>query len=96
MNVALLIGDSEQGHFLHIDGNFQEMYEKYLLAYNPGVRVTAFDVMAGTFPDLNQEYDGFICTGSSASVNNNKDWITELRWYGRRVSGIRICGFKHP
>ena len=94
MNVALLKCDSVQERFLHIDGDFPEMYEKFLTASNPDVKITTYDVRAGKLPDLNQEYDGFICTGSSVSVYDNEDWITDLKSYVRLLysTGKKFVG----
>lgn len=95
MHVALLKCDSVHERFLHIEGDFPEMYERLLAVDNPDVKITTFDVRAGILPDLNNEYDAFICTGSRASVYDNEDWITELKCYvqllystGRRFVGI--------
>lgn len=94
MHVALLQCDSVRERFLHIEGDFPEMYERLLAADNTDVKITTFDVRAGKLPDLNNEYDGFICTGSRASVYENEDWITELKSYVRLLysTGKKFVG----
>ncbi len=70
------------------------MYGRLLAADNCGVKITTFDVRAGKLPDLNNEYDVFICPGSRASVYDNEDWITELKCYVRLLysTGKRFVG----
>ena len=94
MNVALLQCDSVRDRLQHIEGDFPEMFERFLTAHNPDVRLTTFDMRMGKFPDLNQEYDGFVCTGSRASVYENEDWITELKGYVRLLysTGKKFVG----
>ena len=94
MKVALLQCDSVRDRLQHIEGDFPEMFERFLTAHNPDVRLTTFDMRMGKFPDLNQEYDGFVCTGSRASVYENEEWISELKGYVRLLysTGKKFVG----
>ena len=84
-----------------IDENLREHAPSALELYRwtfetDGVRLVDYDVLAGELPDDPEECDGWIITGSRASVYDEEPWIralsdTVVRLHRARAPIIGIC-----
>lgn len=86
MHIGLLACDEVVERFRHIAGGYQEMFERLLSPHIPGLRVTRFDAQAGDIPSDAQSCDGWITTGSRASVYEDAEWIRSAETFVRKVA----------
>lgn len=75
MQIGLLACDEVAERFRHIAGGYQQMFERLLSPHLPGLRLKRFDVQAGNIPADARTCDGWITTGSRASVYDDAAWI---------------------
>ena len=85
MKINLLKCDSVEERFRYIAGDYSDMFIDFFAKHNPGIKIAIYDVRAGQFPDIESECDGFVCTGSGASVYESAPWIIELKEYVREL-----------
>ena len=62
------------------------MFERLLSPHIPGLRITRFDVQALDLPVDARACDGWITTGSRASVYDDAGWIGEAETFVRTVA----------
>lgn len=86
MHVGLLACDEVAERFRHIAGGYQQMFERLLSPHIPGLRVTRFDVQAGDIPADARACDGWITTGSRASVYDDAGWIRAAETFVGKVA----------
>ncbi len=55
-----------------------EKFHDLLSAQYPAARIDIFYATEGEFPDRVTDYDGYLVSGSPASVHDDDDWITRL------------------
>lgn len=55
-----------------------EKFHDLLQPLNPDARIDTYYVSEDEFPDRADDYDGYMLTGSPASVNDDFDWIERL------------------
>ncbi len=81
MKIGLFECDHVPQRFLHIGGDYRDMFSALL----PEFEFRNYDVCNGQFPDSLDECDGFMCTGSRNSVYENIDWIKHLKLFVKRL-----------
>lgn len=86
MHVGLLACDEVAERFWHIAGGYQQMFERLLSQHIPALRLTRFDVQAGNIPLDARACDGWITTGSRASVYDDAEWIRAAETFVRKVA----------
>jgi len=86
VHVGLLACDEVAERFRHIAGDYQQMFERLLSPHIPGLRVTRFDVQALKLPADARTCDGWITTGSRASVYDDAAWIGAAETFVRKVA----------
>ena len=86
MHLGLLACDEVAERFRHIAGGYQQMFERLLSPHIPGLRITRFDVQALDLPVDARACDGWITTGSRASVYDDAGWIGEAETFVRKVA----------
>ena len=86
MHIGLLACDEVAERFRHIAGDYQQMFERLLSPHIPGLRVTRFDVQAGNIPANPRTCDGWITTGSRASVYDDAGWIRRAETFVGKVA----------
>ena len=86
MHVGLLACDEVDERFRHIAGGYQQMFERLLSPHIPGLRFTRFDVQALTLPADARACDGWITSGSRASVYDDAPWIGAVETFVRKVA----------
>lgn len=92
MRLGLLVCDHVRPEFLPVAGDYEEMF-KELFAGND-VELTPFDLTTFDYPQRLDEFDGFISTGSRASVYEEEPWIQGFAELVRRLhdEGRRFVG----
>ncbi|HEY4129573.1 MAG TPA: hypothetical protein VGM50_03100 [Gemmatimonadaceae bacterium] len=86
MHVGLLACDEVADRFRHIAGGYQEMFERLLSPHMPELRLTRFDVQAGSIPSDPRACDAWITTGSRASAYDDAEWIRVLERFVIQVA----------
>jgi GMP synthase-like glutamine amidotransferase len=85
MRLGLLVCDHVRPEFLHISGDYPDMFRR-LFAGHPEVEVVVYDVIGGDMPSDARECDVWITTGSRHSVNDDEPWIRHLEQFIREVA----------
>ena len=89
MRLGLLVCDHVRPEFLHISGDYPDMFRR-LFARHPEVEIVVYDVIGGEMPAGPGECDAWITTGSRHSVNDEEQWIRHLEQFVREVAKERI------
>ena len=56
----------------------------------PQIKLLTFDVQAGVYPIELEECDGYLITGSSYSVNDDHEWILEVKEFIRECNDLNV------
>ena len=89
MRLGLLVCDHVRPEFLHISGDYPDMFRR-LFAGHPEVEIVVHDVIGGEMPSDPGECDAWITTGSRHSVNDDEPWIRHLEQFVRDVAKEQI------
>lgn len=87
MKIGILAAGSNEGELLKRFGSFAQMTQE-MLAGN-GFSFQCWDVCLGEFPDSYRDCDGWVITGSPASVYEPLEWIGPLEQLIRDISQAR-------
>lgn len=85
MHVAILMANTDESEFSRrhpLDG---EKFARLLKGLRPDWRFTVFSVKDGVFPARVEGFDGFLITGSPASVHDGAAWIDQLAVLIRQI-----------
>lgn len=85
MKLALLQCDHVQPALRDICGDYDDMFRALFRRCAPEVELTAFDVQASRYPDDLDTFQGYLTSGSSASVYESESWIRALENFVRRL-----------
>ena len=89
MYLGILQCDSVLPQFQEEHSDYPEMIGALLSSQNAGVRFTTFDVVNDEFPGDIDDCEGYVITGSKASVYDRSPWIRPLEDYIRRLHNAR-------
>lgn len=78
MHIAILMANTDESTFAQGHPKDGEKFQALLADHAPGWRFSVFSVKDGVFPDDPAAFDGFLITGSPASVNDSDPWIARL------------------
>ena len=78
MHIGILITNTDHSPFAQVRPSDGEKINAILQPLRPDWTVTAVDVQAGIFPKSIYDFDGYVISGSPASVNDNGAWIAKL------------------
>ncbi len=81
MRLAVLVCDEPPAGLEGIAGDYPAMFERLL-----GQTLTPFDVRAGQYPARVEDFQGYLITGSRASVYDPLPWIPPLEAFVRVVA----------
>lgn len=87
MKIGILAAGSNEADLLAQFGSFAQMTETMLAG--AGFDFQTWDVRLGAFPDSAAQCDGWIITGSPASVYQPLTWIAPLEQLIREVDGLK-------
>jgi len=89
MHIGILRTDAVRPEWVAAHGEYPDMFQRLLLAEDPTLTFTTWDVEAGQLPEAEDAADGFLITGSKSSVYDDKVWIRALEDYIRRLHAAR-------
>ena len=78
MKTAILLTSNDTSEFALRFPNDGEKFRYLLKPHRPSWTFDIFNVTNGEYPDTIHDYQGFIITGSPASVNDMECWIKRL------------------
>ncbi len=78
MHIAILMANTDESEFAQRHPKDGEKFSRLLGPLRPGWRFTTVSVKDGEFPEDLSDYDGFIITGSPASVHDDQPWVHRL------------------
>jgi GMP synthase-like glutamine amidotransferase len=90
MRIGLLECDHVRDRHLPIAGDYADMFKAMVADADPTSEVVLYDARDGLLPEHPEECDGWILTGSSASVDDDEPWIESLTGFVRAVHEARV------
>ncbi|WP_054006616.1 type 1 glutamine amidotransferase [Cypionkella psychrotolerans] len=78
MHIAVLVANTDESDFAQAHPKDGAKFAALLQGLRPGWRVSAFSVKDGDFPAEGLRFDGWIITGSPASVHDSDAWVGRL------------------
>lgn len=85
MHIAVLMANTDDSAFAQAHPDDGAKFRALLQGCRPDWRVTVFSVKDGDFPPKAARFDGWLITGSPASVNEETDWVVRLLALIRRL-----------
>ncbi len=89
MHIAILMTNTDESTFAQSQRPDGEKWIYLLRPKRPKWKFTVYSVKDGKFPKNETKYDGWIITGSPASVHDGAPWIEELNALIRRIESRR-------
>jgi len=90
VRIGLLECDHVSERYAPIAGDYDDMFTAMVAEIDPDAEVVAYDARNGVLPSRPDECDGWLCTGSSASVYDGDPWIEALAAFVRDVHAARV------
>lgn len=87
MHIALLMANTDESAFAQARPKDGAKWARLLAEVRPDWRLSVFSVKDGEFPDTLQGVDGWIISGSPASVNDPDPWVDRLMGLIRDIAG---------
>ncbi len=96
MKIGLLKCDTVKDELLHIAGDCSDFFIELFSRCAPDLSLTVYDVRRERYPDSLDECDGYMTTGSAASVYDDEPWIRRLhdfvrKLYDNRKKFVGVC-----
>jgi len=85
MHIAVLMANTDDSAFAQAHPDDGAKFRALLQSCRPDWRVTVFSVKDGEFPPEGARFEGWLITGSPASVNGDEAWIGRLLGLIRRL-----------
>lgn len=85
MHIAVLDANTDDSAFARRHPDDAAKFRRLLTQQRPGWQITGLDVKAGEIPAQIGDFDGYIITGSPASVHDPLPWIAALSGLIRRI-----------
>jgi len=85
MKIGILQADSVLSEFRPLFGDYPDMFKSLMLRVDTSLQFEVFNVVQGQYPDEIDTCDGYLITGSKASVYDNEVWISSLGDYIKRL-----------
>lgn len=93
MHIAVLMTNTDESEFAQCHPQDGEKFTTMIRSVRPDWKVTSFAVKDGIFPEENARFDGWLITGSPASVHDGAAWIDRLKALIRRLDANRAPMF---
>lgn len=85
MHIAVLMTNTDESDFAQQHPKDGAKFATMLRAVRPDWQVSSFAVKDGVFPDPQARFDGWLITGSPASVHDGMPWIDQLKGLIRKI-----------
>ncbi|HCZ00841.1 MAG: hypothetical protein A3D16_05195 [Rhodobacterales bacterium RIFCSPHIGHO2_02_FULL_62_130] len=94
MHIAVLMANTDESEFAQGHPKDGSKFEALLQEVRPDWRVSVYSVKDGQFPAAGARYDGWIITGSPASVHDGDAWVGQLFGLIRQIvaDGVPLFG----
>lgn len=94
MHIAVLMANTDESEFAHGHPKDGGKFEALLQEVRPEWRVSVYNVKDGQFPAAGARHDGWIITGSPASVHDGDAWVGQLFGLIRQIvaEGVPLFG----
>ncbi|MGB8814424.1 MAG: type 1 glutamine amidotransferase [Paracoccaceae bacterium] len=94
MHIAILMTNTDESAFSQAHPKDGEKFKALLAPLRPDWRFSVFEVKDGVFPPGVDGFDGFIITGSPASVHDKAPWVERLFGLIREIvdRGVPLFG----
>ena len=97
--IGLLMTNTDESAFANRHPRDGEKFSTLMHAVRPDWSMTVYSVKDGQFPLTVKEVDGFIITGSPASVHDEASWVEKLMSFIRQLDEAVVptvgCCFGH-
>ncbi|MHA6268199.1 type 1 glutamine amidotransferase [Aliiroseovarius sp. CAU 1755] len=93
MRIAILMTNTDESAFAQRHPKDGQKWQTLIGAKRPDWKFTVFSVKDDEFPQSPSEFDGWIVTGSPASVHDNAGWIVKLLDLIQRLEDARVPMF---
>ena len=91
--IAILLTSTDTSDFAKRHPDDGKKFTTLLQPLRPDWRFDVVSVKDGVFPASTDSYDGYVITGSPASVNGPEDWVEQLKLLIRDIEARRIPMF---
>ncbi|MGV3552060.1 type 1 glutamine amidotransferase [Rhizobium sp.] len=91
--IAILLTSTDMSDFARRHPDDGQKFTTLLQPLRPDWRFDVVSVKDGVFPTYVEDYDGYVITGSPASVNGPEDWVARLMSLIREIEARRIPMF---
>ncbi len=85
MHIAVLMTNTDESEFAQSHPKDGEKFAAMVHAVRPDWQVSVFAVKDGQFPPDGARFDGWLITGSPASVHDGEGWIADLKALIRKL-----------
>ena len=89
MHIAVLMTNTDESEFAQQHPKDGEKFTAMIHSVRPDWTVKVFDVKADQFPQESDRFDGWLITGSPASVHDDAPWIPRLAELIRKLNARR-------
>ncbi len=89
LTIGILEGGAVAPQFAAHFTSFTESFRRFLAPNDDGPNLRPYRCYAGEFPDSGEACDGWLITGSAASVRDDDGWIADLEAFTRTASETR-------
>lgn len=89
MHLAILQCDHVHPDLMDDFGDYPEMFKSLLLACDPELEFSVYDLTAGEMPDNGQLANGWLITGSKYSTYDPEPWIKDAEAFVRHLYSTR-------
>ncbi|MCB1094668.1 MAG: hypothetical protein KDN22_03720 [Verrucomicrobiae bacterium] len=93
LTLGVLVCDSVKPELQSVAGDYPQMFEQLFRDYPVAgylIKLIHYDVRSGRYPERLSECDGYLTTGSAASVNDDDQWILELLQFVRCLHAEQV------
>jgi len=89
-NIGLLLCDDVPEDGQSRFGNYHLMFQQGIHKVDPAMELTAYAAYKGALPSKPSDHDGYMISGSAASVFEDLPWIEPLMEFVRRCQSERV------
>lgn len=89
VHIAVLMANTDESEFAQGHPRDGAKFTAMIRSVRPDWKVSVFSVKDGEFPAADSQFDGWLITGSPASVHDDAPWIDRLKGLIRRLDAGR-------